>query len=467
LILHPAGDVPLQTAGNNTISVEATGYNDAEIVQLIDHGKPTEYGSSEDITPDFALNTTSTLTVTAKDFYENPVYNHTLKFSLSHTDWNGTTNESYTVDGTPYTSTASCVDFTTATNLSGVASIDISIPAVVDQDDGFEITVKDNSCNDIIVMMQSFTNTQVTPEPTNHVSTPDATADSHSQITTTWGDNDGAQAANKFLIVARTSAGSYPSVADGTEVADDTDLGDGNGAMNVDHGVETYAWTSLSFETQYLFKIYPYTNSGANIDFKTSPDATEIDATTDAAPTPLYTEDFEDNISEWTFGTVGQTNRWYNNTATYYEGSKSAYISNDAGTSAAYDNGSESTSWLEGHIDLSLVGSPSLSFWWKCEGETAYDFGEVYINNNLVSTSWEFEGQSDWIQKNIDISSYGEQVIDLQFKWLNDGSGGSSLGFCVDKIEIFGTELTPVGEPSNHCASFDAAANGNDQIDFS
>ena len=122
-------------------------------------------------------------------------------------------------------------------------------------------------------------------EPTNHVASFTATTNGHNQVDLTWTDNDGTQPAENFLIKASTT--DYADITapvDGTEEADDTDLSDGNGVVNVAHGVEAYNWTGLAETTTYYFKIYPYTNTGVDIDYKTDGTVPQADATTDAAP---------------------------------------------------------------------------------------------------------------------------------------------------------------------------------------
>ncbi len=75
--------------------------------------------------------------------------------------------------------------------------------------------------------------------------------------------------------------------------ANDANLGDGTGIMNVAHGVQTLTWGGLVPGTPYYFVIYPYTNAGALIDYKTTPDAPTATATTLAnSTTPL---------AAWTF----------------------------------------------------------------------------------------------------------------------------------------------------------------------
>ena len=146
------------------------------------------------------------------------------------------------------------------------------------------------------------------PEPSNHPTSFVATANSSSSITTTWNDNDGTQAASGFLIFANTT-GSFTNPVDGTAQSDDTDLSDGSGKVNVAHGVQTYTWNNgLNASTTYYFKIYPYTNSGVNIDFKTDGTVPSASAKTKYQPQSgdiIITEIMQnpdavlDNDGEW------------------------------------------------------------------------------------------------------------------------------------------------------------------------
>jgi hypothetical protein len=120
-------------------------------------------------------------------------------------------------------------------------------------------------------------------EPTNHVTSFAATADDASSITLTWVDNDGAQAAEAFLLKASTGAITPP--VDGTEEADDTDLSDGAAVVSVAHGTETYTFTGLPASNAYNFEIYPYTNTGTDINFKTDGTVPTASATTMAGGT--------------------------------------------------------------------------------------------------------------------------------------------------------------------------------------
>ena len=134
--------------------------------------------------------------------------------------------------------------------------------------------IGDYTGNDIVVN-GTVSSTTILPEPSNHASTFAVTTSSttHGSITLTWLDNDGTQAADGFLVKA--SDVGYSSI---TGPVDGTAESDGTLVKNVAHGIQTVVFTGLTASTTYYFKIWPYTNSGSNIDYKTSgtiPTATE------------------------------------------------------------------------------------------------------------------------------------------------------------------------------------------------
>lgn len=116
-------------------------------------------------------------------------------------------------------------------------------------------------------------------EPSNHVSSFAVTATTLSSITLSWDDNDGEHAASKYLLMIN-STNSFTTPVDGTEQSDDTDISDGSGIINVNHGVETYTFAGLTAGNTYYFKIFPYSNFGTNVDYKTD----GIVPTTNAIP---------------------------------------------------------------------------------------------------------------------------------------------------------------------------------------
>lgn len=106
-------------------------------------------------------------------------------------------------------------------------------------------------------------------EPTNHVTGFAINATTDNSIELTWNDATGAILPTSYVVVARNSSGTFASINDGTAVADDTNFGNNNGALNVAQGVQSVTF-NLSAATNYFFEIYPYRGSGSAINFKTN-----------------------------------------------------------------------------------------------------------------------------------------------------------------------------------------------------
>jgi len=132
----------------------------------------------------------------------------------------------------------------------------------------------------------NLTITAIVEEPSNHVTGFSAILDAvydYSRIDLSWTENDGSQAADGYLIKAST-ANNITDPVDETAVSDNTTIGSNSGAKNISYGTTSYEWIGLSAEQTYYFKIYPYTNSGTAIDYKTDGTVPSANATTDAAP---------------------------------------------------------------------------------------------------------------------------------------------------------------------------------------
>jgi len=134
-----------------------------------------------------------------------------------------------------------------------------------------------NSAGTTLTTESSFTT--LLGEPTNHAASFAANSYSYSSLVTTWLDNDGLQPATGFLVMGNTT-GVFIDPVDGVQPTSDPGLGDGSGFVYVNHGLQTFTWTALYGSTPYYFKIYAYTNTGTNIDYKTVPDAPTATTTT-------------------------------------------------------------------------------------------------------------------------------------------------------------------------------------------
>ena len=165
----------------------------------------------------------------------------------------------------------------------------------------------------------------------------------------------------------------------------------------------------------------------------------------------IFSEDFE-GTNSFTIVNGSQTNKWYVGTATKYGGSKSAYISNNSGTSNAYTNNSASVVHMYRDVTFPSSASPyTLSFYWKLQGESAtndYDYLRVFLietsvsptaGSQLSSTSLGTYRASNnvWQSDSISIPATNSGTTKrLVFTWVNDGSEGTSPPVAVDNIVL-------------------------------
>ncbi len=138
------------------------------------------------------------------------------------------------------------------------------------------------------------------PEPTNYP-TDFAASTNQLSISLLWTDATGDQLPDAYIVFAGTDS-ALPAPTDGSPVANDLDLSDGSGAMNVNFGVQEAIFANLDPTTTYYFSIYPYTNSGADIDYKNDGTAPASDATTTQVTLEVIeAENFDDvSFGNWT-----------------------------------------------------------------------------------------------------------------------------------------------------------------------
>ncbi|MDY0343476.1 MAG: chitobiase/beta-hexosaminidase C-terminal domain-containing protein [Lentimicrobium sp.] len=131
-------------------------------------------------------------------------------------------------------------------------------------------------------------------EPSNHVANFMAESVTASTIPLTWTDAIGGVLPAAYLI-----KGSVVSFDDINAPTDGTPEANGALIHNVDFGMENYTFTGLTPETPYFFKIFPYTNEGTSIDFKTDGSIPEVMASTTAIPAgALVYESFDYPVGE-------------------------------------------------------------------------------------------------------------------------------------------------------------------------
>lgn len=122
----------------------------------------------------------------------------------------------------------------------------------------------------------------IAAEPTNQAMSFTVSSSTSTTLTLTWSDNDGAQPAGNFLILASTT-GSFTNPADAVIYSDDLVLSDNAGDVNVNHAIQTYTWSGLTPSTTYYFKIFPYSNTGTAANYKADGTVPAVNGTTLAA----------------------------------------------------------------------------------------------------------------------------------------------------------------------------------------
>lgn len=220
-------------------------------------------------------------------------------------------------------------------------------------------------------------NTTVTPEPTNYP-TDFAAAPSGTKIILTWTDAVGDQLPLSYLIMGNNDGGSFTAPVDGTPVEDDTNWDDGEIAMNVLYGVQTYA-ISVDANTDYTFTIYPFTNTGDIIDYKTDGTAPVASATSGNSVVANQ-EGFDTDLGNWTGYTVTGDQVWE---------WASFGIPPGCAKMNGYDDGAQiNEDWLiSPAIDLSTFATVFFSF----------DHARNYASNEglFVLISTDYDGSSD------------------------------------------------------------------------
>jgi len=325
----------------------------------------------------------------------------------------------------------------------------------------------------------------IDPEPTNYP-TAFAAGATGSAIKLTWTDAIGDVIPAGYLILA-SSQNIFQLPVDGTPIANDSNLTDGTGAMNIMPGVEEYTFAGLQEQTTYYFHIFPFTNSGEYTDYKTDgqpPFASATTATVELV-TVLYTT-FDASWEGWTPVSVVGSEQWDRNNTFGIDNTACARMS-------GFNNGAKNNEdWLiSPAIDLSnttnekltffsavgytgpamLVkistdytgtGAPSAATWTDLTGQAIWPSGEpfwLWTNSGAINISAFGQGTvyvafvytsttqaaATWEVDNILVTGEGGNSIFNPKQGFsanvfpNPGSGiiNVHLGQAVDQIEVF------------------------------
>lgn len=137
------------------------------------------------------------------------------------------------------------------------------------------------------------------PEPTNYPTAFTATPSAFT-INIAWVDAIGAQLPTAYLILG-SEEDNIDLPIDGIPEPNDPDLADGTGALNITPGIQSCQFSGLQSNKQFFFKIFPYTNTGTSINYKTDGAPPSANATTPNISIINY-----ENFNSGSFGTWSQ-----------------------------------------------------------------------------------------------------------------------------------------------------------------
>ncbi len=289
-------------------------------------------------------------------------------------------------------------------------------------------------------------------EPSNYPTSFTAVVDG-TDVIVVWEDAVGEVLPTKYLVRASTSNIVVPT--DGTPVAN-SDMD-----QNVSYGVNGCVFSGLHANTIYKFAIFPYTNSGNAIDYKTDGSYPVVDAITDDIHY-LLNEDFNEDLGVFfAYDAYGDQN-WHQGT---YQGTTYANMN-------GYANGAphQNEDWLIGYVPVS----------------SDMVFNEVWVE---FSTAKKFEGDDIkvLISSNYDGQSepseaYWEEITDAfdystgDYQWVESGkvdiaweipgypssfyiafvytsSDEAAASWEIDYVKVTGTNVNAVSEATTSVVS--------------
>ncbi|NCA84496.1 MAG: DUF5017 domain-containing protein [Clostridia bacterium] len=295
------------------------------------------------------------------------------------------------------------------------------------------------------------------PEPTNYPMNFAAVASGQS-IALSWTDAVGAQLPAGYLLLASDNP-SIPAPADGIPVENDNVLSDGSAALNIMPGAQTAHFYNLPQNSTYYFAIYPYTNSGENINYKTDGTPPTAEATTEETTFLLFT-DFNADWGGWTTVSVVGAQQWSRNNTYGLEGTPCALMSGFSG------GNNENEDWLiSPPIDLSTTSNEVLKFFSaknyvgpQLELRISTDYNGTGNPNDftwamLTDEAMWSPGSFAWTESGyIDLSSFTNNTIYVAFQFFSTAT--ASCNWEIDNVSITVEELPPT-EPSNYPENFE------------
>ena len=292
----------------------------------------------------------------------------------------------------------------------------------------------------------------VLPEPTNY---PTNFVVTNSLFTAhvTWTDATGGQLPQGYLIIGVESNVTIETPVDGTPVANDTP----HYIVNIPYGVEHCILSGLELNKEYTFKIFPYTNSGSIIDYKT--DGT-VPSSTFAVNNMaiLLDEPFDEDLGVFTAFSVEGDQAWAHNThnddnfaqmSGYADGSSNA---NEDWLISPAINGNTPKVYLDFRTAKNYNGNPlALKISTDYNATAGPDAATWTDITDLFDWS---TGGFNWKESGaVNISSYtGGGNFNIAFVYTSTDENSSTWE--IDYVRVIAADLDNIVENSNNISIY-------------
>ncbi|MCX6268490.1 MAG: choice-of-anchor J domain-containing protein [Bacteroidetes bacterium] len=286
------------------------------------------------------------------------------------------------------------------------------------------------------------------PEPTNYPTNFTA-SNSPFTINVAWTDATGAQLPAAYLLLA-SDQNNITAPVDGTPVGDDVNLADGHASLNVLQGLQSAAFGNLPPNKQYYFKIFPYTNSAALIDFKTDGTAPSATATTTNTVVIDSIHFTNKTFNNWILKSVTGAEVWAIDSIHGINGGPCAKMSGYAGASNVNED------WLiSPKMNFDLYNNEALTF------QSAYKYTgpplEALISNDYdgltnpgdftwipLTATWS-PGNYAWTPSGtVDVSGTSGTAVYVGFRYMSDATASSTWE--LDDIVITGDVIEGINQ---------------------
>jgi hypothetical protein len=250
-----------------------------------------------------------------------------------------------------------------------------------------------------------------------------------------------------YIVLAKDE-NTINTPADGIPVANDPDMSDGEGALNISFGEEMCVFSGLAGNKTFYFEIYPYTNAGTNVDYKNDGTAP---ATTETTPFVLIYQDFDNNWGFWDTVNVLGDEVWDRDNTFGIDGTPCAQMSGFSGSA------NENEDWLiSPPMNLDAFNNEVLTFFTAMNYtgpdlepliSSDYDGGGDPSTATWDELTWTMSpGSWEWTSSgNIDLSGISGTAVYLAFKFTSTTAGSATWE--VDNVLVIGEPS--VGLPGN------------------